>query len=154
MNSKRNLLTIAAILFSCLITFVAAQDIQSKHNDKGYNSKPHHSDRDYNNRHRPCGYNEPMSKEKFDFLLNKIKKKPFKDDKLDLIEVATLNGYFTSMQCRNIMKLFSFDDDKMQVLDKMKDNITDKENCLLIVDAFTFESQKQKVRNVLRCYDR
>ena len=47
------------------------------------------------------------------------------------------------------MKLFSFDDEKMQVLKIMNPNILDKENGEMLAEHFTFDSSKKQAMTIL-----
>ena len=86
----------------------------------------------------------------FSKLYNKIKKTSFDDNKFDLIEVASLGCYYSCAQVVRIMKIFSFDDSKMKVLSMMAPRIVDLQNAIIIYQQFNFESEKQKVGEILR----
>ena len=86
----------------------------------------------------------------FSKLYNKVKKASFDDNKFDLIEVASLGCYYSCAQVVRIMKIFSFDDSKMKVLSMMAPRIVDLQNATDIYQQFNFESEKQKVREILR----
>ena len=83
-------------------------------------------------------------------LYNKVKKASFDDNKFDLIEVASLGCYYSCAQVVRIMKIFSFDDSKMKVLSMMAPRIVDLQNAIIIYQQFNFESEKQKVGEILR----
>ena len=86
----------------------------------------------------------------FSKLYNKIKKTNFDDNKFDLIEIASLGCYYSCAQVVRIMKIFSFDDSKMKVLSMMAPRIVDLQNAIIIYQQFSFESEKQKVGEILR----
>ena len=86
----------------------------------------------------------------FSKLYNKVKKASFDDNKFDLIEVASLGCYYSCAQVVRIMKIFSFDDSKMKVLSMMAPRIVDLQNATDIYQQFNFESEKQKVGEILR----
>ncbi len=86
----------------------------------------------------------------FSKLYNKIKKTNFDDNKFDLIEVASLGCYYSCAQVVRIMKIFSFDDSKIKVLSMMAPRIVDLQNAIIIYQQFNFESEKQKVGEILR----
>lgn len=86
----------------------------------------------------------------FSKLYNKIKKTNFDDNKFDLIEIASLGCYYSCAQVVRIMKIFSFDDSKMKVLSMMAPRIVDLQNAIIIYQQFNFESEKQKVGEILR----
>ena len=86
----------------------------------------------------------------FSKLYNKVKKASFDDNKFDLIEVASLGCYYSCAQVVRIMKIFSFDDSKIKVLSMMAPRIVDLQNAIIIYQQFNFESEKQKVGEILR----
>lgn len=91
----------------------------------------------------------PMSGKDFDLLVEIIKSESFSKNKLNLIQVASMGCYFTSMQCRTLLSLFPFDDDRIKALSYMKERITDRNNSEIILDAFSFSSNKSKAAGIL-----
>lgn len=81
------------------------------------------------------GKRRPMNADDFERLYNKVKNKPFKDDQIEIIAVGSINNYFTSNQCARLMKLFTWDDEKMKILDILAPRIVDKENAKIIIDT-------------------
>ena len=90
-----------------------------------------------------------MNKHDFDFLYKIIKQKSFKDDRLELLSVGVLDNYFSCKQCVKIMSLCSFDSDKLEVLDIMAKHIVDLEHADLILESFTFDSNREKAAKTL-----
>ena len=70
----------------------------------------------------------PLQDEKFAIITDKVKDASFKDCKLALIEVGCIDNYFVCRQVLSLLKLFTFDDDKLEVLKTMSPYILDKEN--------------------------
>lgn len=101
------------------------------------------------NGHRCDDDGRYMSKQEFEVLYAKVKGKSFGDDKLELIEIGSLDSRFACHQCRRIMDLFSFEDEKLEALMLMAPHIVDMENGELIVEALTFESNKEKARKMM-----
>ena len=91
-----------------------------------------------------------MSAQEFDVLYRKVKEKAFKEQQMELIEIGSLDSRFACHQCRRIMEIFKFDDDKLRVLDIMAPHIVDKKNAPMLIDALTFESNKNKAVEILR----
>ena len=90
-----------------------------------------------------------LSDRDFSILYNKIVNASFDKDKKDLIEVASLGCYYSCSQCAQILRIFSFDDDKFSVLELMASRIIDLQNANLIYQQFTFDDAKQKAANIL-----
>ena len=85
----------------------------------------------------------------FSKLYNKVKKASFDDNKFDLIEVASLGCYYSCTQVVRIMKIFPFDDEQLKALKMMAPHIVDLQNTGLIYKIFSFDSEKQKVGEIL-----
>ena len=80
----------------------------------------------------------------------KVKKASFDDNKFDLIEVASLGCYYSCAQAVSMMNIFTFGDSKMKALRLMAPHIIDLQNAIIIYQQFNFESEKQKVGEILR----
>lgn len=99
----------------------------------------------HNNHIRP---GRVISDSDFLQLYNKVKSKPFKDDQLELLSIGVGNRYFTCQQCIGLMSIYTFDDDKLKVLDMVAPRIVDRENYEDIVRALSFLSSQDKVRKM------
>ena len=90
-----------------------------------------------------------MNDRDFQFLYKTIKRKSFEKDRLELLSVGVLDNYFSCRQCAKILSLYSFDKDKLKVMDIMARHIVDLDNAHLILDSFRFESDRRKAANML-----
>lgn len=109
--------------------------------------RPHHVDK-----HKPG--RKAMHPEDFENLYNKVKKKPFTDDKMELLSVGTVNNYFTCHQTARLMSLFTWDDEKMKVLNMVAKRIVDKENGKQIVKTLDSLFKQDDARKILGISDR
>lgn len=91
-----------------------------------------------------------LSDEDYAVLYNKVKKASFDDNKFDLIEVASLGCYYSCQQTARIMKLFTFDDDKLKALRMMARRIVDPHNAADIYRLFTFSDDKDKAAKIIQ----
>lgn len=91
----------------------------------------------------------PMSAESFDRFLQTIKNSPFEKDKLSVIDIGAKNAAFTVNQVGSIIGLFSFSDAKLSVLKKLYPSVIDPENGFMIMDSFTFSSDKEKAKRII-----
>ena len=78
-------------------------------------------------------YPDAMPDRLFRDFHRKVKSEMFKDDQLQLIQAGVEHKLFTCRQCAEMMSLFTFDDDKMQVLRLFAPRLVDKENYETIV---------------------
>ena len=86
----------------------------------------------------------------FSKLYNKVRNASFDDNKFDLIEVASLGCYYSCAQAVSMMNIFTFGDSKMKALRMMAPHIVDLQNATIIYQQFSFDSEKQKVGEILR----
>ena len=98
----------------------------------------------------PIGYGYCLDDASFSILYNKVKNASFDDNKFDLLQVASLGCYYSCAQTARMMRLFTFDDDRMKVLRLMASRIVDPQNSADIYRLFDFESEKAKVGEILR----
>ena len=106
-----------------------------------FQHRPHHE--------RPQFKNPIMNDKDFQYLYKVIKKKAFEKDQLELLSVGVLDNYFSCKQCVKIMSLCSFDSEKLKVLDIMAKHIVDLEHADLILESFTFDSNREKAAKTL-----
>ena len=114
--------------------------------------QPHPTPPLYDGRCDPDGrmdYGYCLDDTSFNILYNKVKKASFDDNKFDLIEVASLGCYYSCAQVVRIMKIFPFDDEQLKALKMMAPHIVDLQNTGLIYKIFSFDSEKQKVGEIL-----
>lgn len=82
-------------------------------------------------------------------LYQRVKEKPFKDGRLNVIRDAARQSDFTCDEIIQLMKLFSFDDDQLEVLSILEPTIIDRQNVDRIINSMTFISGEEKARNIL-----
>ena len=114
--------------------------------------QPHPTPPLYDGRCDPDGrmdYGYCLDDASFSKLYNKVKKASFDDNKFDLIEVASLGCYYSCAQVVRIMKIFPFDDEQLKALRMMAPHIVDPQNAIVIYQLFSFDSEKQKVGEIL-----
>ena len=85
-------------------------------------------------------------------LINKVNQSvaELRDNKFDLIEVASLGCYYSCAQVVRIMKIFPFDDEQLKALKMMAPHIVDLQNTSLIYKVFSFVSEKDKAEEIIR----
>lgn len=142
---KRN--ELMAIIATCFLMFAVCLSASAQNNNPP--TRP-----SFGNGSRPnVGiYYEiyPLDDASFSKLYNKVKKASFDDTKYDLLEVACLGCYFSCQQAVRLMKIFTFDDERMKVLRMVAPRIVDPQNAHCIHKIFTFDSDKQKVKEIMR----
>ncbi len=85
----------------------------------------------------------------FQELYQKVKDKPFKDERLKILREAARQSDFTCDEIVQLMKIFNFDDERLEALVILEPTIIDRENIDRIVDSMTFISGEEKAKNIL-----
>lgn len=85
----------------------------------------------------------------FQELYQKVKDKPFKDERLKILREAARQSDLTCDEIVQLMKIFNFDDERLEALAILEPTIIDRENTDRIVDSMTFISGEEKAKNIL-----
>ncbi|GAE85445.1 DUF4476 domain-containing protein [Bacteroides reticulotermitis] len=95
-------------------------------------------------------YDRVMDDRLFSDFLTRVKKEPFSDNRMKLIETALVNSYFTCGQCLSLVKLYTFDDDKMKIMKMIYPRIVDREGFFTLIDSLTFSSNKDEMNDFVK----
>jgi hypothetical protein len=74
----------------------------------------------------------------------------FAENQLAVIESAATRNYFRVGQLKSLLEQLSFSATKLRALELMAPRLVDPENTFAIYDAFTFNSDKDRARQILR----
>ena len=117
------------------------------------NMRPERPGRPEQGEHRPgYGYNRVMNDQLFQTFYKEMKNEPFKDDRMKLLNAALAGSDFTSAQCLQLTKLYTFDDDRMEIMKSMYPRIVDKEAVFTVINTLTFSSSKEKMKDFIIGY--
>ena len=117
------------------------------------NMRPERPGRPEQGEHRPgYGYNRVMNDQLFQTFYKEMKNEPFKDDRMKLLNAALAGSDFTSAQCLQLTKLYTFDDDRMEIMKIMFPRIVDKEAFFTVINTLTFSSSKEKMKDFIIGY--
>ena len=117
------------------------------------NMRPERPGRPEQGEHRPgYGYNRVMNDQLFQTFYKEMKNEPFKDDRMKLLNAALAGSDFTSAQCLQLTKLYTFDDDRMEIMKIMYPRIVDKEAFFTVINTLTFSSSKEKMNDFIIGY--
>lgn len=117
------------------------------------NIRPERPGRPDQGEHRPgYGYNRVMNDQLFQTFYKEMKNEPFKDDRMKLLNAALAGSDFTSAQCLQLTKLYTFDDDRMEIMKIMYPRIVDKEAFFTVINTLTFSSSKEKMKDFMIRY--
>ncbi len=96
----------------------------------------------------------PVSDAEFANILANLKAEAFDDSRLNLAKQIVSSKCLTSIQIKNILELFSFDDTKLQFAEYAYDYVYDPENYYIINSSFSFDSNKQKLIQYIQQHKR
>ena len=117
------------------------------------NMRPERPGRPEQGEHRPgYGYNRVMNDQLFQTFYKEMKNEPFKDDRMKLLNAALAGSDFTSAQCLQLTKLYTFDDDRIEIMKIMYPRIVDKEAFFTVINTLTFGSSKEKMKDFIIGY--
>lgn len=98
---------------------------------------------------RPAALPEPHKREWFDRLRQAIRKEPFHDKQMELLYDAAARHRVSANEIIRLMQLYTFDKERMEVLNIMAPALYDRRNGERIVKVFTFDDDRQKARDIL-----
>ena len=117
------------------------------------NIRPESPGRPDQGEHRPgYGHNRVMNDQLFQTFYKEMKNEPFKDDRMKLLNAALAGSDFTSAQCLQLTKLYTFDDGRMEIMKIMYPRIVDKEAFFTVINTLTFSSSKEKMKDFIIGY--
>jgi len=90
-----------------------------------------------------------MSNSEFQSLLNNVKNESFADDQTSVVRIATKNKYFSISQLITLLDVFSFSDDKINIVRIVFPVIIDKDNAHNLLGAFTYSDDKDRVEQII-----
>ena len=93
-----------------------------------------------------------MNEREFNQLYNSVEKAISDNNKFKIVSAATDHSMFSTSQIRQIMKLFTFEDGKLDCAKIMSKNATDRQNLYSLADEFTFSATKDKYLDYLKRY--
>ena len=85
----------------------------------------------------------------FDNLYQQVKAEPFKENRLKLLEDAAYRHRFTCSETADLLKLFNFDDERLEALEILQPSISDYRDSDRIIDCMTFISGEKKAKEIL-----
>jgi hypothetical protein len=95
------------------------------------------------------GCQEPMMEDDYQSAKKSIEDKTFEDTKLTLAKQIAGNNCLSAGQIRGIMKLFTFENSKLDFAKFAYSHCTDKTNYFKVDDAFEFDNSTQQLNDYI-----
>ena len=92
---------------------------------------------------------EAMPSAEYGQLTSTLEEASFSSDQLRILRALPSNTSLTMSQSIALLEEFSFDNDKLNALRIIAPYISDRDQQYLLIEAFTFSSDKQKASDIL-----
>lgn len=91
-----------------------------------------------------------MPGERFAELARQLEREAFPSNALNTLELVAADHRFTVEQTVRLIGIFQFPSDRVRALELAAPRLVDRENAYRLLEAFTFESEKDEARRVLQ----
>jgi hypothetical protein len=96
------------------------------------------------------GYNQAMSDNDFALLYQRVKGQWTSGQKLSAAKDAVPYQYFSTQQVRQLVQLFTFDSEKLELAKLAYGRTVDTRNYYLVKDLFQFQATKDELEEYIR----
>lgn len=96
----------------------------------------------------------PMDPQRFAGLLGDLRNLSFASEQLDLLRDVVRHQWFLTAQVREVMGVFSFDSEKVEAAAILYPKVLDRQDFYQVYGDFTFDSDRQKLRQRVMEMDR
>jgi len=121
-------------------------------NHPGYNRNRDINDNQYNSRNNQ--YKAPMTDADFNIVMRDVKKEWLPGGKMTALSNAfnNTNNYFNTTQAKQLIRLVSDEDNRLQLAKSAYARITDPGNFSQLYDLFSTQARKEELRNYVNSY--
>jgi hypothetical protein len=117
---------------------------------RGNRSYDYDRDGRYGDDDAGSGYNNVMSDRDFNRLLQSINTEWLESNKLKSVTQVLSTNMVTTLQVKQLMRLFSFENNKVEVAKKAYLNTVDKNNFFAVNEEFSFNSSRDELARFIR----
>lgn len=96
------------------------------------------------------GYGNVMNSREFEMVKDQIRKEWFENNRLTSVKTIIDKNNFTTQQVKELMFLFTFENNRLEVAKYAYRKTTDKNNYYQVNDALTFGSNKEELARFIR----
>ena len=111
---------------------------QNDDNDRDY---------DYDN-----SYHREMSQADFSSAKQTLRHEIYENTRVDLAKQVINSNYFTAQQVKELLQLFTFENNKLDLAKYAFGRTVDRDNYYLVNDVFTFSNSKDELARYIRTY--
>ena len=146
-------------------------DARNLDQDKGYNNGGNRDDRDYGNDDRDDrddrdydderknddprydnSYSRAMTNTDFAQAKETLRREWFENTRLETAKQIIDRNYFTSQQVKEMVLLFTFENNRLDIAKYAYGKTIDKGNYFMLNEAFTFNNNKEALKEYIRQY--
>lgn len=111
--------------------------------------RPDHNIRPDHDKNESFQRNHVMSGKEFDKFYNSVVSATFDSEKMSIIDLGLAGNDFTTDQISRLIKLYTFDKDKLPLLKKFYRNAVDKANYYNLLELLDFISSKNELKQYI-----
>lgn len=97
-------------------------------------------------------YTRSMSAQDFNMAKESLRKEWFENTRMTTAKQVIDRNNFTSQQVKELLLLFTFENNRLEIAKYAYGKTVDKEDYFIVNDAFTFNSNKEKLSEYIRDY--
>ena len=126
--------------------------------DYGNDDRDNRDNRDYDNDRKnddsryDNNYSQAMTNNDFAQAKESLRREWFENTRLETAKQVIDRNYFTSQQVKEMVLLFTFENNRLDIAKYAFGKTVDKGNYFVINDAFTFNNNKEALKEYIRQY--
>jgi len=132
--------------------------VNQDNRDYDENDRTNHDNRDYNDDRDDNGpryddsYSRAMNNIDFTQAKESLRREWFENNRLTTAKQIIDRNYFTSQQVKELLLLFTFENNRLDIAKYAYGQTIDKGNYFMVNDAFTFNNNKEALKEYIREY--
>ena len=126
--------------------------------DYGNDDRDNRNNPDYDNDHKnddpryDNNYSQAMTNNDFAQAKESLRREWFENTRLETAKQIIDRSYFTSQQVKEMILLFTFENNRLDIAKYAYGKTVDKGNYFMLNDAFTFNNNKEALKEYIRQY--
>jgi hypothetical protein len=97
----------------------------------------------------PAPVYQPIAERELQRIMNAMSREPFGDDKMNVLEGAAGNNYFTVNQVLQVLPQFQFSKDRLEAVRVLWTRVLDRQNSFQLYNAFQFSNDKAELKRII-----
>ncbi len=97
----------------------------------------------------PAPVYQPIAERELQRIMSAMSREPFGEDKMNVLEDAVGNNYFTVNQVLQVLPQFQFSKDRLQAVRVLWTRVLDRQNAFQLYNAFQFSNDKAELKRIL-----